>query len=204
MALAPDRPVAPVADLSAPVAVLPETLLGLPSGAPAEAMPEAARVPRLYLVHPLLVGPLPAWDALFAHVAGLGFDIALLAPPFAAGASGNLLHIADPDAPHPILEASGDSAEALRILAEKARAQGLALYLDLILDRAAVDGVLPRSHAAWVAGAVDDLPDPRVPRPSAAPAGCAGTTRRWPKNSSPGGRRGCAASSPRASPASAA
>ncbi|MBC4016899.1 alpha-1,4-glucan--maltose-1-phosphate maltosyltransferase [Siccirubricoccus deserti] len=126
-------------------------------------MPEAARVPRLYLVHPLLVGPLPAWDALFAHVAGLGFDIALLAPPFAAGASGNLLHIADPDAPHPILEASGDSAEALRILAEKARAQGLALYLDLILDRAAVDGVLPRSHAAWVAGAVDDLPDPRVP-----------------------------------------
>jgi starch synthase (maltosyl-transferring) len=149
--------------MAAPMAAQAEPPGATMAEAPVAAASEGPRVPRLYHVHPLLAGPLPAWDALFAHIAGLGFDTALLAPPFAAGASGNLLHIADPDAPHPILQAPGDAAETLRILADKARAQGLALYLDLILDRVAGDGVLAKAHPAWVSGPANDLPDPRIP-----------------------------------------
>ena len=87
-------------------------------------LPESAvRVPapRLYLLHPLLVGPLPAWDAAFARVAGLGFDAALLAPVFAPGPSGNIFHLGDPEAAHPILEATGDAAATLAELASKAK-----------------------------------------------------------------------------------
>ncbi|WP_235907845.1 alpha-1,4-glucan--maltose-1-phosphate maltosyltransferase [Siccirubricoccus phaeus] len=147
--------------MAPPVAPVPEAApLPVPP-VPAPPVP-VPMVPRLYLINPLLVGALPQWDGLFAHIAALGFDSALLAPPFAPGAEGSLFRIADPDAPHPILEAPGDAAEALRLLAEKARAQGLALYLDLVLDRVAADGVLARSQPGWVTSPAD-LPDPRLP-----------------------------------------
>lgn len=134
--------------------------------AAASDLPEAPLVPRLYLLHPLLVGALPNWDAAFAHAAGLGFDSVLLAPVFAPGGNGNLYQIGDPDAPHPVLEAQGDAAAALAALVEKARVQGLALYLDLVLDRAAADGALVAAHPDWFenAGAAAP-PDPRHPQP---------------------------------------
>ena len=54
-----------------------------------------------------MVGPLPAWDAAFAHAAGLGFDGVLLPPIGAPGGSGHLFQLGDPDRPHPALEADG-------------------------------------------------------------------------------------------------
>ncbi|MBV1799855.1 alpha-1,4-glucan--maltose-1-phosphate maltosyltransferase [Siccirubricoccus sp. G192] len=136
----------------------------MPGQAPAQ--PPAPAVPRLYLLHPLLIGPLPAWDAAFAHAAGLGFDAVLLAPVFAPGGSGNLFHTGDPDAPHPVLEAPGDAAAVLEALAGRARAQGLSLYLDLVLDRAGADGALAAAHPGWFEDAAGALPlDPRMPLP---------------------------------------
>ncbi|MDO9708995.1 maltotransferase domain-containing protein [Paracraurococcus lichenis] len=146
-----------------------EEVVAAPPPAPPVPAPEPAPLPsapRLYYLHPLLVGPLPAWDAAFARVAALGFDAVLLAPPFAPGPSGNLFHLADPEAPHPILEAPGDAASALAELAGKARAAGLALHLDIVLDRVAEDGAFRARHPGWFAGAEPGTaPDPRQTPP---------------------------------------
>ncbi|SDB15994.1 maltotransferase domain-containing protein [Belnapia rosea] len=152
--------------VEAPAAIIP----ALPVIAPPEPDPEPApagpAVPRLYMLHPLLVGPLPAFDAAFERAASLGFSGVLLPPPFAPGGSGHLYQIADPDSPHPALEAEGDSSAALAVLAEKAKAHGLELYLDLVLDRVAADGRLAREQADWFAPIVPSgTPDPRLDPP---------------------------------------
>ena len=143
-----------------------------PRAAGPEAHPEAANTnqpsapaPGLYLVNPLMVGPLPGWAALLDHVASLGCTAVLLAPPTQPGPSGNLYHLGDPDQPHPCLEAP-DLPAALRHLAEAARQRGLALYLDLVLDRAASAGAFAARHPAWFrAAAAEGPPDPRQPLP---------------------------------------
>ncbi|MDN3566870.1 DUF3416 domain-containing protein [Paeniroseomonas aquatica] len=134
-----------------------------PAEAPAApAAAAGAPVPRIYLLHPLMVGPLPAWDAALERVAGLGFNTVLLPPPFAPGGTGNLYQLSDPDAPHPIFEAAGDSLALLETLAGKARAQGLELYVDLVLDRVAADGRLAAEQPGWFAPEqAAGLPDPR-------------------------------------------
>lgn len=135
-----------------------------PASQPAAA--PASPAPRLYYLHPLLVGPLPAWDAAFARAAGLGFNAVLLAPPFAPGPSGNLFHLADPEAPHPILAAPGDATATLAELAAKAKAAGLALHLDIVLDRVAAEGALRAGHPDWFGGDGESgPPDPRQAPP---------------------------------------
>jgi starch synthase (maltosyl-transferring) len=143
--------------------------LASPAPEPSETSSPAANInvpaepaPRLYLVNPLLAGPLPDWEALFAHIAALGCDAALSAPVTVPGGDGNLFRIGDPDAPHPCLEASGDLTVAVAHLAEMARRQGLALYLDLILDRVAADGAFVARHPGWFGySPATGLPDPR-------------------------------------------
>ncbi|MDB5373608.1 MAG: hypothetical protein JWP04_2250, partial [Belnapia sp.] len=162
-------PPPPTPSLSPP-ALSPPPLSPVPppvAAAPVAATPAGPLVPRIYLMHPLLVGPLPAWDAAFDRVAALGFDSVLLAPPFApAGSTGNLYQIGDPDAPHPVFEAPGDSADLLAALSGMARKHGLALYLDLVLDRVAADGVLARAQPGWFANHTrSGLPDPRIDPP---------------------------------------
>ncbi len=123
----------------------------------------APRCPRLYYLHPAMVGPLPSWDAALAYAAELGFNGVLLAPVGTPGGSGHLFQIGDPDRPHPALEFEGDTASALAALAEKARRAGVALHLDLVLDRAASDGRLVSEHPEWFAAPPADAPpDPRL------------------------------------------
>ncbi len=125
--------------------------------------------PRLYLLHPLLIGVMPAWDAALERAAGLGFNGVLIPPPMVPGGTGHLYQMGDPDAPHPALEYPGDSAALLLTLAGKARAQGLDLYMDLVLDRVAADGRLAAEQAGWFAASgVDAPPDPRLPPPDRA------------------------------------
>ncbi len=136
-----------------------EPVVGVASKA--TGVPGAAR---LYLLHPLLVGPLPAWDAVFAHAVGLGFDAVLLAPVAAPGGSGNIYQVGDPDAPNPMLEAPGDTAATVAALVDKARRHSLTVHLDLVLDRAAADGALAAAHPDWFAtAAAGEPPDPRRP-----------------------------------------
>ncbi len=125
---------------------------------------------RLYAVHPLMLGPLPEWEPTLRHAAALGFSAILVAPPFAPGRSGNLFHVADHDRPHPVLAAAGgaeaqDADALLASLSAAARAHGLELHLDLVLDRVAADGRLAGERPGWFGGAAGwpALPDPRHP-----------------------------------------
>jgi starch synthase (maltosyl-transferring) len=108
-----------------------------------------AYAPRIYFIHPLLAGPIKAWPAQFERAATLGFDHVLIGSPFAPGQSGHLQLVADHGRLHPALAAEADAEEALRKLADTARAQGLALLVDLVIDRAAADGELYRAHTDW-------------------------------------------------------
>jgi starch synthase (maltosyl-transferring) len=134
---------------------------------PAAAVP-AAPPPRIRALHPLLIGPLPAWDRVFAETAALGFDTVLLPPVFAPDSTGDLFRTADHDRAHPILAATEDGDATLARLCTGARRHGLALWLDLIVDRAPEAGVLARMHPDWfeAPGAAGPL-DPRRDLPGA-------------------------------------
>jgi starch synthase (maltosyl-transferring) len=145
---------------------LPATPAATETRAVAPPRPAGPAKLRLYGVNPLLVGPLPAWPAALARAAGLGFSAVLIAPPFAPGRTGNLFHVGDHDRPHPVLAAPGDSAETIAAIADAARAAGLSLYLDLVLDRVAAGARLVAEHPAWFdAGAAAASLDPRQERP---------------------------------------
>ncbi len=122
--------------------------------------------PRIYYLNPLLAGPLGGWGPLLDHVAALGFDHLLIAPPFAPGHAGNLLLSADFRRVHPALQAGGEGAGevemALGALVAQCRMRGLNLLLDLMLDRMAEDAALVREHPAWFEAA--DAPRMRDPR----------------------------------------
>ena len=118
--------------------------------------------PRIYYLHPLLAGPVAAWPRHMERVAALGFSHVLLAPPFLPGRAGNIFLVADHDRLHPAL-GGGDARAALDAAAQAARAHGLALLLDLVVDRVACDAAIVAAHPDWFAGhGRDDPPDPRV------------------------------------------
>jgi starch synthase (maltosyl-transferring) len=105
-----------------------------------------AYAPRIYFLHPLLVGPLDAWPAQFEHAAALGFDHVLIGSPFQPGHAGHQQVIADHARLHPVFASQASARDALGGLAEAARKHGLALLLDVVVDRAAADGALYRDH----------------------------------------------------------
>ena len=105
--------------------------------------------PRIYFLHPLLVGPLQAWPALFERAAALGFDHVLIGSPFASGQAAHLQLVADHARLHSIFGTPDDADEGLRYLAQAARAHGLGLLIDVVLDRVAADGALLHTHPQW-------------------------------------------------------
>ncbi|WP_051329082.1 alpha-1,4-glucan--maltose-1-phosphate maltosyltransferase [Geminicoccus roseus] len=112
-------------------------------------------MPRIYYVHPLLIGALDAWDHVFDHAAALGFDTVLTAPPFFPGRGGSVFLPADMARLHPDL-GHEDATDGIARLTEKARARGLDLMLDVVVDRVAVDSVIARElgldsgNAGWL------------------------------------------------------
>ncbi|WP_219929659.1 alpha-1,4-glucan--maltose-1-phosphate maltosyltransferase [Teichococcus aestuarii] len=129
-------------------------------------MPDAAFPNAIYYMNPLAVGPLTGamdlWKEEFGRVAALGFGSVALAPPFEPGLEGDLFQPRDLARLHPAL-GGGAALEALRGLAEAARAQGLSVILDLPTARMARDAVLLRQNPGWKAGDPDRdaPPDPR-------------------------------------------
>ncbi|NPT35102.1 maltotransferase domain-containing protein [Paraburkholderia xenovorans] len=105
--------------------------------------------PRIYFFHSLLVGPLDAWPAQFAHAAGLGFDHALIGSLFEPGQAGHGQVVGNHARLHPVFEAQQPSTEAIRTLANAAAQNGLTLLADLVIDRMAADGALYAEHADW-------------------------------------------------------
>jgi starch synthase (maltosyl-transferring) len=97
----------------------------------------AADGPRIYYLHPLLAGPLAGWQAHLARAAALGFDHVLVAPPFAPAPHGSLMLSATFAALHPALGWTGAADSGLAEMARMARAAGLRLLLDVVLERVA-------------------------------------------------------------------
>jgi starch synthase (maltosyl-transferring) len=111
--------------------------------------PRNGYAPRIYFFHSLLVGPLDAWPAQFAHAAALGFDHALIGSLFEPGRAGHGQVVGDHARLHPVFEAQQPASEAIRTLASAASQNGLTLLVDLVIDRMAADGALYAEHADW-------------------------------------------------------
>ena len=114
--------------------------------------------PRIYYVHPLLIGSLDDWDKVFDHAADLGFDTVLMAPPFEPGHGGSIFLPRDMERFHTAL-GHGSAVDDLARLADSARTRNLALALDVVVDRVASDSAFARELGLAVASA--DILDPR-------------------------------------------
>ncbi|MEW9582704.1 maltotransferase domain-containing protein [Paraburkholderia sp. DGU8] len=111
--------------------------------------PPNGYAPRIYFFHSLLVGPLDAWPAQFAHAAALGFDHALIGGLFEPGQAGHGQVVGNHARLHPVFEAQQPAPDALQTLCNAARQHGLTLLVDLVIDRIAADGALYAEHADW-------------------------------------------------------
>ncbi|WP_165218880.1 alpha-1,4-glucan--maltose-1-phosphate maltosyltransferase [Affinirhizobium pseudoryzae] len=104
--------------------------------------------PRLYYVHPLMLGDGTAWEGMFRHASDLGFDTVLTAPLVARPTGGSVFVARDADRLDPAYGLGEDVDAGLRRLCEMAKAHGLRLMVDLVLDREAVDEDAPSSVLA--------------------------------------------------------
>jgi len=123
---------------------------------------------RIYYVHPLHVGSLSGdslshWQARCARAKSLGFDTLMTAPIWAPDPAGNPYVPSDPDSLHPAL-GEMDMAAAITTLSRLCGKHGLALMLDLPLDKVAIDGAAARAHPGWYEDAGGEaVRDPRRP-----------------------------------------
>jgi starch synthase (maltosyl-transferring) len=118
----------------------------------------ADHAPRMYYVHPLLIGSLDSWGEIFDHAAGLGFDTILMAPPFEPGHGGSIFLPRDMERLHPALGREG-AVDGVARLADMARARNLALALDVVVDRVAANSAFARDLG--LAPFIPDILDPR-------------------------------------------
>ena len=100
--------------------------------------------PRIYMLNPLLAGPLSDWGKWLDRAAALGFTHVLTAPLFAGP---SLLLPEDFDQVHPALDWSGSAEDALRLFAEACRSRGLSPLLDVYPSHVAADGGLGQGHS---------------------------------------------------------
>jgi starch synthase (maltosyl-transferring) len=123
---------------------------------------QPASRPSIYYFHPALGGEMAGWARHLDRCGAMGFSHLLLAPPFLPGRSGNIFLTADHDSCHPALQAGAPALSQLRKLAEDCHRRGMKLWLDLVLDRVAVEARVAAEHPPWFVGGHDDpLPDPR-------------------------------------------
>ncbi|MFG1424682.1 maltotransferase domain-containing protein [Roseixanthobacter glucoisosaccharinicivorans] len=116
--------------------------------------------PRLYFLEPMQQA---AFAQACAHASALGFDTILLASPFATGRDKSVFLSADHDQLNARFERPGDALDAVAALVDEARQHGLDLFLDLVVDRMAPDGLLPAMEPDWFQPreAAPPAPDPR-------------------------------------------
>ncbi len=119
---------------------------------------------KIYYLHTLAAGPLRNWPSHFERVRTMGFDTVCVTPPFAPAPGCDIFTTFDRNVLHPRLGWNDSAVAGLEWAAAAARACGLALWLDLPLDRIAASAAVCRRHPDWFnhdAGA--GLPDPRRP-----------------------------------------
>ena len=106
----------------------------------------------LYNLFPLLAGPFPQWNKHFTRAKAMGFDWVFLNPIQQLGASRSLYSIADYFSFNPAFLDPASSAppeEQVRQMMEQARAAGLKMMIDLVINHCAFDSPLTREHPEW-------------------------------------------------------
>jgi len=117
--------------------------------------------PKIYHLHPLVAGQLSAWSGHFERCRAMGFDTVCVAPPFAPGASGDIFVTADHEVLHPALGWDGSADDGVAGIAREASGYGLRIWLDLAIDRFAIDAGIRQREKQWFAtGSCGALPNP--------------------------------------------
>jgi starch synthase (maltosyl-transferring) len=113
-------------------------------------LPGDVRV-RIYNLFPRLAGPMPQWTGHFDRAAAMAFDWIFLNPVQKPGSSGSLYSVADPFSVDPrIVDPDGPPPAAqLRAAISEARARGLRVMADLVINHCAADAPVVREHPAW-------------------------------------------------------
>jgi starch synthase (maltosyl-transferring) len=120
--------------------------------------------PRIYHLHPLVAGTLVDWPRHFERCRAMGFDVVCVAPPFVPGASGDIFITGDHEALHPAIGWSGPADAGIAEMARQAAGQGLGLWLDVAVDRVAVDAAIRDREEGWfTTGGCDGPPSPWRP-----------------------------------------
>ena len=113
--------------------------------------------PKIYHLHPLVAGELSQWPEHFARCRAMGFDTVCVAPPFVPGNSGDIFITADHEALHPALGWPGSADEGIARITRAAADHGLRIWLDLAIDRVAIDAPLGQREAGWFAPGSESL-----------------------------------------------
>jgi starch synthase (maltosyl-transferring) len=117
--------------------------------------------PKIYHLHPLVAGNLSQWPGHFERCSAMGFDTVCVAPPFAPGASGDIYVTADHEALHPALDWDGSADDGVARMTRAAAEHGLHIWLDLVIDRFAIDaGIRQRGEQWFATGSCGALPNP--------------------------------------------
>jgi starch synthase (maltosyl-transferring) len=106
----------------------------------------------LYNLFPLLAGPMSQWGEHFTRAAELGFDWVFINPIQKPGASKSLYSIADYFGVNPVLLDAISAAtpeEQVRQMTSRAKAAGLKVMMDLVINHCAIDSGLTREHPEW-------------------------------------------------------
>jgi len=100
---------------------------------------DQASFPRIYYMPHRQVGAVERFAAHLDRARDLGFDSVLLTAPFRPGGGEHAGHVADHGALDPVLGTAWDTGRFLGWLAEECGSRGLALLLDLSIDRLAAE-----------------------------------------------------------------
>ena len=106
----------------------------------------------LYNLFPLLAGPFSHWGRHLTRAKEMGFDWVFLNPIQKLGASRSLYSIADYFSFNPaFLDPASAAApeEQFRQMMDHARAAGLKMMIDLVVNHCAYDSPLTREHPDW-------------------------------------------------------
>ena len=128
--------------------------------------------PKIYYFHPILAGPRATWPAHLRRCRDLNLDHVLSAPLFAPGEAGNLFLTADHDRVHPAVEKSLPLQQVIEEFAQACRANGLRLFIDVVLGYVAADAAIVKASPGWFHGA-DAATGPIDPRSSRRLSGAA-------------------------------
>src|ERR1039458_3023834 len=96
----------------------------------------------LYNLFPLLAGPFPRWSGHFSRAAAMGFDWVFVNPIQQSGASRSLYSIADYFRINPALldpQSAAPPDDQVRQMTAAARAGGLKMMIDLVINHSAID-----------------------------------------------------------------